>query len=94
MSHQKLPKIAQSTNCLVVSVASLPFAEQPVRMQLAKDAMEELDKNSHVCIRISLETLSMAGETESIGMAIRSRLDRRVGRGSCVDSRKSRENQS
>ena len=62
----EIAKIAQSTNCLVVSVASLPFAEQPVRMQLAKDAMEELDKNSHVCIRISLERLAWQAKQRAL----------------------------
>ncbi len=50
--------LARKSDCLVVSVAGFPFAEQPVRYQLAEDNFQPLYDNSNVCIKLSLERLS------------------------------------
>ena len=54
----ELARIARSRNCLVISIAGLPFAEQPLRSAIAQAALPALENNSNVCIRVSMERLA------------------------------------
>ena len=54
----ELARIATSRNCLVLSIAGLPFAEQPLRSAIASAALPALEANSHVCIHVSMERLA------------------------------------
>jgi len=54
----ELARLARARNCLVLSVAGLPFAEQPLRSAIASAALPALEKQSHVCIRVSMERLA------------------------------------
>lgn len=54
----ELARIAASRNCLVLSIAGLPFAEQPLRSAIASAALPALEANSHVCIHVSMERLA------------------------------------
>ena len=54
----ELAKIANQYGCMVLSIAGLPFAEQPLRCSIAEEAIPSLDVNSSVCIRVSMERLA------------------------------------
>lgn len=54
----ELAKIANQYGCMVLSIAGLPFAEQPLRRSIAEEAIPSLDVNSSVCIRVSMERLA------------------------------------
>ena len=54
----ELAKIANQYGCMVLSIAGLPFAEQPLRCSIAEEAIPSLDINSSVCIRVSMERLA------------------------------------
>jgi len=43
---------------LVMSIVGMPFAEQPLRCAIAERAIPSLEKNSDLCIRVSLERLA------------------------------------
>jgi cell division protein FtsZ len=49
---------ARETGSLVLSVVGLPFAEQPLRCAIAERALPGIERNSHLCIRVSLERLA------------------------------------
>ncbi|HJM13697.1 MAG TPA: hypothetical protein QF641_04315 [Candidatus Thalassarchaeaceae archaeon] len=49
---------AKESGSLVMSIVGLPFAEQPLRCAIAELALPELESNSHLCIRVSLERLA------------------------------------
>ena len=51
-------RLARESDCMVVSIVGFPFAEQPIRYQLAEKSFPELYDNSNVCIKVSLERLS------------------------------------
>tara|TARA_B100000575_G_scaffold64406_1_gene49389 strand:- start:32384 stop:33331 length:948 start_codon:yes stop_codon:yes gene_type:complete len=54
----ELAKIANQHGCIVLSIAGLPFAEQPLRYAIAEEALPSLEANSSVCIRVSMERLA------------------------------------
>ena len=54
----ELARMARSRNCIVMSIAGLPFAEQPLRSAIANAALPALHNQSHVCIRVSMERLA------------------------------------
>ena len=54
----ELASLAFENDCLVITIAGLPFAEQPLRCSIAEVAIEALEENSHVCIRVSMERLA------------------------------------
>ena len=54
----ELARIARARNCIVMSVAGLPFAEQPLRSAIASTTIPALEEQSHVCIRVSMERLA------------------------------------
>ncbi|MCS5532023.1 MAG: hypothetical protein NZ780_04365 [Candidatus Poseidoniales archaeon] len=54
----ELARLAQARNCIVMSIAGLPFAEQPLRCAIANTALPALEEQSHVCIRVSMERLA------------------------------------
>ena len=54
----ELARIANQYGCMVLSIAGLPFAEQPLRCAIAEAAIPSLDTNSSVCIRVSMERLA------------------------------------
>ena len=49
---------ARESGSLVVSIVGLPFAEQPLRCAISERAIPEIEGNSHLCIRVSLERLA------------------------------------
>ena len=51
---------AQSTESgsLVISIVGMPFAEQPLRSAIADKAIPAIERNSDLCIRVSLERLA------------------------------------
>ena len=55
---KELARIARARNCIVMSVAGLPFAEQPLRSAIANATLPALEEQSHVCIRVSMERLA------------------------------------
>ncbi|MCP2503460.1 MAG: hypothetical protein NLN66_05305 [Candidatus Thalassarchaeaceae archaeon] len=50
--------LARKSDCMVVSIVGFPFAEQPMRYQLAEENYSSVYENSNVCIKVSLERLS------------------------------------
>ena len=54
----ELASLARSKNCLVISIAGLPFAEQPLRSAIAQASLPALDANSNICIQVSMERLA------------------------------------
>ena len=54
----ELARFAKSKDCLVISIAGLPFAEQPLRLALAEAALPAFDAKSDVCIQVSMERLA------------------------------------
>jgi cell division protein FtsZ len=50
--------LARKSDCMVVSIVGFPFAEQPMRYQLAEENFSSIYENSNVCIKVSLERLS------------------------------------
>ena len=50
--------LARKSDCMVVSIVGFPFAEQPMRYQLAEENFSSVYENSNVCIKVSLERLS------------------------------------
>ena len=54
----ELASLAYENDCLVITIAGLPFAEQPLRCSIAEVAIQALEENSHVCIRVSMERLA------------------------------------
>ncbi len=57
-ASSEFANLAKKSDCLVVSIVGFPFAEQPMRYQLAEENFSSLYENSNVCIRLSLERLS------------------------------------
>jgi cell division protein FtsZ len=51
-------RLARESDSMVVSIVGFPFAEQPIRYQMAEESFPELYNFSNVCIRVSLERLS------------------------------------
>ena len=43
---------------LVISIVGMPFAEQPLRSAIADKAISAIERNSDLCIRVSLERLA------------------------------------
>ena len=43
---------------LVISIVGMPFAEQPLRSAIAEKAIPAIERNSDLCIRVSLERLA------------------------------------
>ena len=43
---------------LVISIVGMPFAEQPLRCAIADKAIPAIERNSDLCIRVSLERLA------------------------------------
>ena len=43
---------------LVISIVGVPFAEQPLRSAIADKAIPAIERNSDLCIRVSLERLA------------------------------------
>ncbi len=43
---------------LVISIVGMPFAEQPLRSAIANKAISAIERNSDLCIRVSLERLA------------------------------------
>jgi len=54
----ELASLAYENDCLVIAIAGLPFAEQPLRCKIAEAAIQALEEKSHVCIRVSMERLA------------------------------------
>ena len=54
----ELASLAYENDCLVITIAGLPFAEQPLRCSIAEVALQALEENSHVCSRVSMERLA------------------------------------
>jgi len=54
----ELAKRAHESGSMVISIVGLPFIEQPLRCEIAKRALPELEKNSDLCVRVSLERLA------------------------------------
>ena len=57
-ASNELARLARSKNCIVMTVAGLPFAEQPLRNSIANATLPSLEANSDVCIRVSMERLA------------------------------------
>ena len=49
---------SREAGSLVISIVGIPFAEQPLRCAIAEKALPSLEKNSDLCIRVSLERLA------------------------------------
>ena len=49
---------AKESGSLVISIIGLPFAEQPLRRAIAEKALPSIERNSNLCIRLSLERLA------------------------------------
>ena len=49
---------SSETGSLVISIVGMPFAEQPLRSVIAEKALPALERNSDLCIRVSLERLA------------------------------------
>ena len=49
---------ARDTGSMVISIVGLPFAEQPLRCAIADQALPNLEKNSDLCVLVSLERLA------------------------------------
>ena len=49
---------AKETGSLVISIVGMPFAEQPLRCAISEIALPEIERNSDLCIRVSLERLA------------------------------------
>ena len=54
----ELASLAYENDCLVIIIAGLPFAAQQLRCSIAEVAIQALEENSHVCIRVSMERLA------------------------------------
>ena len=49
---------AAQAGSLVLTVAAIPFEAQPVRRQIAEEAMSRLSKVSHICVELSLDRMA------------------------------------
>ncbi|MBJ28927.1 MAG: hypothetical protein CMB61_02570 [Euryarchaeota archaeon] len=49
---------ARDSGSMVISIVGIPFAEQPLRCAIAKQSLPSLEKNSDLCILVSLERLA------------------------------------
>ena len=49
---------SSETGSLVISIVGMPFAEQPLRSAIAEKALPAIERNSDLCIRVSLERLA------------------------------------
>tara|TARA_B100000959_G_scaffold283045_2_gene350964 strand:- start:3107 stop:4012 length:906 start_codon:yes stop_codon:yes gene_type:complete len=49
---------AKESGSLVLSIVGLPFAEQPLRCAISDRSLPMIERNSHLCIRVSLERLA------------------------------------
>ncbi|MBR79380.1 MAG: hypothetical protein CMA88_01145 [Euryarchaeota archaeon] len=49
---------AKESGSLVISIVGEPFAEQPLRCAIAEFSLPAIERNSHLCIRVSLERLA------------------------------------
>jgi cell division protein FtsZ len=49
---------SREAGSLVISIVGIPFAEQPLRCAIAEKALPPIEKNSDLCIRVSLERLA------------------------------------
>lgn len=58
--------LARKSDCMVVSIVGFPFAEQPMRYQLAEEYFSPIYNNSNVCIKISLERLSWQAKERDV----------------------------
>jgi len=58
--------LARKSDCMVVSIVGFPFAEQPMRYQLAEENYSSVYDNSNVCIKVSLERLSWQANQRDI----------------------------
>ena len=54
----ELARKARESGSMVISIVGLPFIEQPLRCEIAKLALPELERNSDLCVRVSLERLA------------------------------------
>ncbi|MDA7556248.1 hypothetical protein N8809_06400 [Euryarchaeota archaeon] len=65
-ASSEFASLARGSGCMVVSIVGFPFAEQPIRYQLAEENFPPLFKNSNVCIKVSLERLSWQAKQRDI----------------------------
>ena len=49
---------SRDSGSLVISIVGIPFAEQPLRCAIAEKALPPIERNSDLCIRVSLERLA------------------------------------
>lgn len=49
---------SREAGSLVISIVGIPFAEQPLRCAIAEKTLPAIEKNSDLCIRVSLERLA------------------------------------
>ena len=49
---------SRESGSLVISIVGIPFAEQPLRCAIAEKALPPIERNSDLCIRVSLERLA------------------------------------
>ena len=54
----ELASLARESDCLIISIVGLPFAEQPLRYSIAESSLPAVQANSNLCIRISMERLA------------------------------------
>lgn len=50
---------ARRSGCLVIAIAAIPFECQQLRRKIAKNSLEELRKNTDVCVQVSLDRLAL-----------------------------------
>ena len=65
-ASSEFASLARGSDCMVVSIVGFPFAEQPIRYQLAEENFPSLFENSNVCIKVSLERLSWQAKQRDI----------------------------
>ncbi|HJM24346.1 MAG TPA: hypothetical protein QF821_01715 [Candidatus Thalassarchaeaceae archaeon] len=49
---------SREAGSLVISIVGIPFAEQPLRCAIAEKTLPSIERNSDLCIRVSLERLA------------------------------------
>lgn len=54
----EIAAMAHESESVVISIAGLPFAEQPFRSAIAEDVLPDLIAYSDVCIQVSMERLA------------------------------------
>ncbi len=54
----ELARQARRSGALVLTIAALPFESQSTRTIVARDALDDLEQSSDVCVRLSLDRLA------------------------------------